>query len=243
MHPSPALPATLADRVVDLHIEALTLDQLMTLPGKMISEWDGLLRAPDGHLVRTEAEGEGQRHCMVDGGLHRTDRLHAVLAGARCLRVFALGIPTLFQTDAYRAASSTAGAPSATYVRPAWAPSLERPATLILDEYALRRPRGGPAVMAEQLCHLRELAEAGGVTVLVLPADACLAAPAGALHEITRREETLYAIDSGLAVFYQSGPHGPALRALMDRFERAALTPQTSLRRLAAAAAEMEGRA
>ena len=39
----------------------------------------------------------------------------------------------------------------------------------VLDEVALRRPMGGPAVMREQLLHLREMAELPSVTIQVYP--------------------------------------------------------------------------
>ncbi|MFF2805722.1 helix-turn-helix domain-containing protein [Streptomyces sp. NPDC058000] len=43
----------------------------------------------------------------------------------------------------------------------------------LLDEAVLRRPVGGPAVMAEQITHIVRMAEEGRVRVHVLPFSAC----------------------------------------------------------------------
>ncbi|RBQ17087.1 XRE family transcriptional regulator [Spongiactinospora rosea] len=43
--------------------------------------------------------------------------------------------------------------------------------SVILDEWVLRRPIGGPVVMAEQLAHLLELAQRRNVTIQLVPYD------------------------------------------------------------------------
>ncbi|MFD9466206.1 Scr1 family TA system antitoxin-like transcriptional regulator [Streptomyces sp. NPDC060027] len=93
-------------------------------------------------------------------------------------------IPGLLQTPAYAAALFRTYRPTAsdTEIEELVATRMERthllddPTTpllwVILDEAALRRPVGGPAAMAEALCHSADLAHRRRIIMQVLPFDA-----------------------------------------------------------------------
>ncbi|WP_327190152.1 helix-turn-helix transcriptional regulator [Streptomyces xinghaiensis] len=103
---------------------------------------------------------------------------------ATIIREFALSyIPGILQTEAYARAVLTSGFPP-------WSDEecdrhvvtrLERAKVLtdpvkpavwaLLDEAVLRRPIGGPAVMADQITHMARLAESGRVRIHILPLD------------------------------------------------------------------------
>ncbi|MZE78131.1 helix-turn-helix domain-containing protein [Streptomyces xinghaiensis] len=101
---------------------------------------------------------------------------------ATVIREFALSfIPGILQTEAYaRAVLSTSFPPRSDEERDGLvvtrldrAKVLNDPVTpvvwALLDESVLRRPVGGPAVMAEQITHMVRLAECERVRVHVLP--------------------------------------------------------------------------
>lgn len=234
MHSSPGPAPSLADHLIGLHLAALPTGALLKADD-LFEEFGGLLRAPDdeGTVMRTEVEDDDRRHRLRDTGRHRRDRLRACMSGANSVRAFtALVIPVPFQTYAYQQMVAEAEAET-TALPPVWWPEPEPAAmTLFLDEYVLVRPVGGHTLMARQLQYLHHLAEQGTARVLVLPGHAPVPAPGGPLYEIERPEGTLYADEDNIAVLYRVGPHAPALRACMDRYEQAALPPDESLRRL-----------
>lgn len=96
----------------------------------------------------------------------------------------AMQIPGLLQTPEYARALGHAGRPDATdeqierevEVRIQRQEILHRPAPpmlwTILDEYVLRRPIGGAAIMRAQFAHLLEMADLPHVVVQILPFDA-----------------------------------------------------------------------
>ncbi|MET8691768.1 helix-turn-helix transcriptional regulator [Streptomyces bauhiniae] len=101
---------------------------------------------------------------------------------ASIIREFALSyVPGALQTEAYARAVIDAGYPregederhKAVVTRLERAKLLEDPVTpalwALLDEAVIRRPIGGPLVMARQLEHIVELAESGRIRVNVLP--------------------------------------------------------------------------
>lgn len=105
-------------------------------------------------------------------------------SSAVAIRLFQpLVVPGLLQTAGYaRAVIAAAGQPEARAEALVGA-RLERQEALfgkprppevvaVIDEGVLRRVVGGPAVMAEQVAHLAELARAGTVSVRVLPFSA-----------------------------------------------------------------------
>jgi hypothetical protein len=242
--PSPC-GRSLAERLVDRHLNSLPTEALLLPDTFFIGEITTLLTRPieDRALVAMDA-GIDPHHVVLDGGRYRGDRLATSIDGARTLRtVTRTVIPTPLQTDAYREVVRAAAAPAATTFPDDWRPRPEQPITLMLDEFALLRPCGGPRVMAEQLRHLAALEAEGAVVVRILPADTLLPAPGGLFHEIVRRSGgPLYATEDGITVLYQRGPHAAALRTYMDRYEQAALPPTESHQRLAAAADAMEAK-
>ncbi|MHC5903386.1 helix-turn-helix domain-containing protein [Streptomyces sp. S6] len=101
------------------------------------------------------------------------------------LRVFGLAyVPGLLQTEEYATTVINAGYPrtseaerhQAVVTRLERARILENPLTpelwALLDEAVIRRPIGGPLVMADQLAHIVALAESGRIRVNVLPFSA-----------------------------------------------------------------------
>lgn len=99
------------------------------------------------------------------------------------VREFSLAyVPGLLQTESYARAVLSTGAvrwsgdrlENEVAVRLRRQRRLDEPGfrlTAVVDESALRRPVGGPAVMGEQLARLAERARRPNVTVLVLPND------------------------------------------------------------------------
>ncbi|MFF8387414.1 Scr1 family TA system antitoxin-like transcriptional regulator [Streptomyces kanasensis] len=235
---------SLAERVVDRHLNSLPTEALLLPDSFFIGEITTLLTRPieDRALVVMDA-GIDPHHVVLDGGRYRGDRLATCMDGARTLRtVTRTVIPAPLQTDAYREVVRAA-TPAATTFPDDWRPRPEQPITLMLDKFALLRPCGGPRVMAEQLRHLAALEAEGAVVVRILPADTLLPAPGGLFHEIVHPSGgPLYATEDGITVLYQRGPHAAALRCYMDRYEQAALPPAESRRRLAEAADAMEAK-
>ncbi|WP_228982232.1 Scr1 family TA system antitoxin-like transcriptional regulator [Streptomyces sp. DH12] len=236
---------SLADRLVDRHLNSLPTEALLLPDSFFIGEITALLTRSieDRALVVMDA-GIDPHHVVLDGGRYRGDRLASCIDGASTLRtVTRTVIPARLQTDAYRGVVRAACAPAATTFPSDWRPRPAQPTTLMLDEFALLRPCGGPRVMAEQLRHLQALEAEGSVVVRILPADTLLPAPGGLFHEIVHPSGgPLYATEDGVTVLYQRGPHAAALRRYMDRYEQAALLPAVSRKRLAEAADAMEAK-
>jgi transcriptional regulator with XRE-family HTH domain len=106
-------------------------------------------------------------------------------AGASAMRAWEpIIVPGLLQTEAYMRALITTGRPTDTpqhlnrrvSLRLTRQSRLTGPGALqltaIMDEGAVRRVIGGPAVMGEQLRHLIEAAQLPNVTLLILPFSA-----------------------------------------------------------------------
>jgi transcriptional regulator with XRE-family HTH domain len=99
----------------------------------------------------------------------------------RIVHVAMLRIPGLMQTPDYIRALMTSGGVVGSDMETMVATRLGRQAVLtrprplcflaIIDEAVLRRPVGGPCVMAEQIRHVLALAERPNVDVLVIPFD------------------------------------------------------------------------
>ncbi|MEU9195823.1 helix-turn-helix domain-containing protein [Streptomyces hundungensis] len=147
---------------------------------------------------------------------------------ASMIREFALAcVPGILQTEAYaRAVLSVRFPPLSPEERDqAVATRLKRSGILtdpvspivwaLLDETVLRRPVGGPAVMAEQLVHLADLADAGRIRVHVLPFGM------GA-HPLLLSMVTLMWFEDQPPIAYVEGLHTGTVHdspALVERFQ------------------------
>jgi len=99
----------------------------------------------------------------------------------RLVSVDLLALPGLLQTRAYTSALMRAGGIAPAEVEPRVSQRMHRQRildtavppqlTAILDEAALRRPQGGPRVMAEQLEHLLAMARRPHIELRVIPFD------------------------------------------------------------------------
>lgn len=99
----------------------------------------------------------------------------------RLVSVDLLALPGLLQTRAYTGALMRAGGIAPAEVEPRVSQRMQRQRileaaappqlTAILDEAALRRPQGGPRVMAEQLDHLLAMAQRPYIELRVIPFD------------------------------------------------------------------------
>ncbi|MFE3520426.1 Scr1 family TA system antitoxin-like transcriptional regulator [Streptomyces sp. NPDC059161] len=147
---------------------------------------------------------------------------------ASAIREFALScVPGILQTEAYARAVLSVGFPPLTPAErdQAVATRLERsriladPATpvvwALLDENVLRRPVGGPAVMAEQLLHLADLVDTERIRVHVLPFRM------GA-HPLFPSMVTLMCFEDQPPIAYVEGLHTGTVHdspALVERFQ------------------------
>ncbi|MFD7584173.1 helix-turn-helix transcriptional regulator [Kitasatospora sp. NPDC059811] len=166
-------------------------------------------------------------------------------ATARAQATYTLSFPGLLQTKAVVLAMLQAGEPFADPVEiNDWLTTrLERqervyrqPAEcrywFIVDEYALVRPIGSPAVMVEQLSKVLEASELRHVTVQVLPLRA------GAHSELGGSSLTLLTLDDGSEVAYEEGSRSGKLfedsqdvqhrQGLYDLLRAQALSPTDS---------------
>ncbi|MYS22651.1 Helix-turn-helix [Streptomyces sp. DvalAA-14] len=147
---------------------------------------------------------------------------------ATMLREFALSyVPGILQTKAYARAVLKVGFPplsdeerdSAVVTRLERARLLDDPVTPIvwalLDEAVLRRPVGGPDVMAEQLTHLADLVECERIRVHVMPFGI------GA-HPLLMSMATLMWFEDQPPITYVEGLHTGKVHdspALVQRFQ------------------------
>lgn len=148
---------------------------------------------------------------------------------ATIIREFALSyVPGILQTEAYaRAVYRSAPYPpmSAEERDGAVVTRLERSGVLadattpivwaLLDEAVLRRPIGGPAVMAEQLDHLADLVDSGRVRVHVLPFGV-------GVHPLLQSMLTLMWFEDQPPVAYVEGLHTGTVHdspALVEQFQ------------------------
>ena len=112
-------------------------------------------------------------------------------------------VPGLLQTEDYARAVTLLGHPSGSTrdierrvsLRMTRQAVLDRPNPLnlrvVVDEAALRRPIGGPAVMRDQLKYLTEMAERPNVTIQMLPFTASSSATGGAFTLLRFAESDL----------------------------------------------------
>ncbi len=114
---------------------------------------------------------------------------------------------------------------------------------VIVDEAALRRPLGGPRVMARQLRHLIQVVESPAVTISVLPAG--IGGHTGldgpfVLLEFARDPAVVHLEHKLSSVFLEAPDQVTAFRQAADRLGRMALTPASSMELIARIAADHE---
>jgi transcriptional regulator with XRE-family HTH domain len=153
-------------------------------------------------------------------------------------------VPELLQTEAYTAAACRAARPqlSPAGVRDLVTVSKRRQAVLcragfrlhaVLDESVLRRTVGSAQLMAEQLDHLRAVAELGAVTLQVAPLDPVarvLSLPFTMLGfaDPAASRVACYADPGGRVTVTAHGAEVRGLRAAFDTLATSALTPVES---------------
>lgn len=156
-------------------------------------------------------------------------------------------IPGLLQTPAYAGARAIG---SRALIQGNWDPEIdaaerrdrqgllhrdENPLMLhaLIDEAALRRVIGGPAVMVEQLDHLLTMADLPHVTIQVLPFEVgAYGALSGPLNILSfpEEDEPESAYVESLAGMHtvENGDHVSALSAVWDSAAGAALSPEAA---------------
>ena len=174
------------------------------------------------------------------------DRLVGLQEAATAIRTFEIQyVPGLLQTPAYARAVVRRGLPSAS------AREVERRVELrtrrtellhradaprvwaIIDESALLRVLGDPAVMREQIAHLMELARLPHVTVQIVPLDATQACAPGLPVTYLRfgadLPDVVYLEQIRSATFLEDQDETEEYRVVLDRLADEALQPRESL--------------
>lgn len=154
-----------------------------------VSQWVSGKRTPELALIRTCDEALGtsgylaryyERWVLQDLPPEWKDRWVAAEGHANLLQNYELSvIPGLLQTMDYAAAVMRVARHSPLDVEERVRRRIARQAVLsddnppmcifVIDEYALRRPVGGPDVMVAQLAHLLDLASWPNIVVKVIP--------------------------------------------------------------------------
>jgi transcriptional regulator with XRE-family HTH domain len=168
----------------------------------------------------------------------------------------ALAIPGLLQTEGYARALFRAGRPadSDEEISQHVAARLERQRILdrakppilwaVVDEGALRRPVGGPAVFRDQLAHLAKVGRHPGLVLQVMPFSA--GAHAGLLGEFillgfADGSDVGYTESVESARLIEQPDEVAAFTLAFDMIRAVALSPQASLEFLARAQGEING--
>jgi transcriptional regulator with XRE-family HTH domain len=117
--------------------------------------------------------------------------------------------------------------------------------TALIDESALRRPIGGPKVMAEQLRHLLRMADQPNITIRVLPLDAGEHVGLSGSHWIFEfvRARTIVYLEHRRAGLFLDEPEdvAPYVEAV-PTLHRVAMSTEESAELIAQCAQEMEAR-
>lgn len=164
-------------------------------------------------------------------------------------------VPGLLQTEAYaRAVVGAALVRDPAEVERRVAARLERQRRLagpralklwaVLDEAALRRPVGGPPVMAEQLRRLEEIAVQPNVTIQVLPFDAGACLGMGnslAILTFPDPEDADVVLLENMAgeLYLESQEHVHGYVQVFDHLRAAALGPEKSIAKIESVEKEM----
>jgi transcriptional regulator with XRE-family HTH domain len=176
---------------------------------------------------------------------------------AMSIREFnALAIPGLLQTEGYARALFRAGRPadSDEEISQHVTARLERQRILdrakppilwaVVDEGALRRPVGGPAVFSDQLAHLAKVGRHPGIVLQVMPFSA--GAHAGLLGEFillgfADGRDVGYTESVESARLIEQPDEVAAFTLAFDMIRAVALSPEASLEFLARAQGEING--
>ena len=150
-------------------------------------------------------------------------------------------IPGLLQTEAYARAVFQAGFAQRS-VDERVATRLERQRILdrknpprllvVIDEPALRRQVGGPAVMKEQYAHLLAMAERGNVKIQIIPMDTgAHAGLQGSFHLLTLPDRTVVAWSEapGIGWFFDQPDKVAELTVQYDLIRTSAMSAEASL--------------
>ncbi|GAA1306547.1 helix-turn-helix transcriptional regulator [Planotetraspora silvatica] len=118
---------------------------------------------------------------------------------------------------------------------------------VVLDEAALRRPVGGPPVMAEQLRRLSEIAVQPNVTLQVLPFEAGAYLGMGSSLAILafpdpEDSDVVFLENMGGELYLESQEEVRRYVQVFDHLRAAALGPEKSLEKIDAVEKEMAGR-
>ena len=114
---------------------------------------------------------------------------------------------------------------------------------MLLDEMVLRRPLGGPRVMARQLRHLVEAADRPAVTLRVVPM--AVGGHTGldgsfALFDFPRNRSVVFLDHKLTGLFLEEAPQVAHFRREADRLAEVALSPVDSVELVARYATEHE---
>ncbi|MFB7254328.1 helix-turn-helix domain-containing protein [Streptomyces nojiriensis] len=184
------------------------LDVLLDADGDLIDLW--------GHIKPTPYPQFARRFMDLEA------------KASKMLKYLAQVVPGLLQTESYARAQMRIGSPRETEAQiDEWVRGrLERQRILrsssppllwcILDEAVLRRPIGGPLVMAEQLVHLIAWAQTPHVVVQVLPF-------AAGGHPMLMGSLSILSFSRGPDVVYVEGSHSGELLKSTDEVARYAL--------------------
>ncbi|QYC45255.1 Helix-turn-helix domain protein [Nonomuraea coxensis DSM 45129] len=111
--------------------------------------------------------------------------------------------------------------------------------SMVLDEYVLRRPVGGPEIMRAQLIHLAKHASAPNIEIRVLPLSAgAHASPDGAfrIFQLPQPFPAIAYVPTPAGAIYVEGEGTDMLKLKYDRIRRKALSAEESLRLISAVA-------
>ncbi|WP_055477871.1 helix-turn-helix domain-containing protein [Sphaerimonospora mesophila] len=167
-------------------------------------------------------------------------------------------VPGLLQTEAYaRAVVGAALVKDPAEIERRVAVRMERQRRLagpgaldlwaVLDEAVLRRPVGGPAVMAEQLRRLGEVAVQPNVTIQVLPFDAGaylgMGNPMAVLTFPDPEDADAVLLENmGGELYLENPEHVRGYVQVFDHLRAAALGPEKSIEKIESVEKEMAGR-
>jgi len=117
---------------------------------------------------------------------------------------------------------------------------------VVLDEAALRRPVGGPHVMAEQLRRLQDVAPQPNVTIQVLPFDAGAYLGMGnplAILSFPDPEDSdvVFLENMGSELYLEDPDQVNRYAAIFNHLRAAALSPEKSIEKIIAVEKELTG--
>ncbi|MBO3744652.1 helix-turn-helix domain-containing protein [Streptosporangiaceae bacterium NEAU-GS5] len=117
---------------------------------------------------------------------------------------------------------------------------------VVLDEAALRRPVGGPHVMAEQLRRLQDVAAQPNVTIQVLPFDAGaylgMGSPLAILSFADPEDSDVVFLENmGSELYLEDSDQVRRYATVFDHLRAAALSPEKSIEKIISVEKELTG--